>query len=205
MPENIRDRTSQLIDTAIDARIIPAATIIDHKISDLSTAQASSTDIITRNLREVGKTTVEAIHTTALEGREATKRIENRLERILISQEISSEADTELCAKIKNISIAQSISTDLVVRCAQASQDTTNASRLHALETRAQSSSVHRKLDEVVTSISTIQDSLHCLSTSRLALDSDLSQNKVVQAIQDMMSSIWLLLSSLQILTRELV
>ncbi|CZR51409.1 uncharacterized protein PAC_01284 [Phialocephala subalpina] len=210
MPENIQDRISHLMDTAVDTRIIPATTHINNNIAALSVGQSSSADTITRNLHEIGRTTAEAIHTNALEGREATARMEGHLKRILISQEASAEtslgANTGFHAKLEDVSITQATSTDLVVRCTkQAGEATADAIRRHALETRAQSSSLHRKLVEVGTSMDAIQDALQTLSASRLGLDSDLPKTEVERAIQDIFGSICLLLSSLQNLIRELV
>jgi hypothetical protein len=73
------------------------------------------------------------------------------------------------------------------------------------LEDRAQSLSLRKKLERVGTSISTIENSLQGLSTTRLKLDPSIPKSGIEQAAQNILSSIWLLLSSLQLLIRELV
>lgn len=135
--------------------------------------------------------------------------MESHLERILTSQGASAKTDletnTSLHAKLERTPIAQSTPTDTIVRCTQrVGQESGKAIRLHALETRAQSSSLHSKLDEIG-SIRTLQDSLQPLSASRLSISSDLPKTEVERAIQDILDSMYLLLSSLQNLVRVLV
>ncbi|CZR69364.1 uncharacterized protein PAC_19264 [Phialocephala subalpina] len=205
MPENIQDRMSHLIDTAVDTTIIPATQQVDNKLTTLSITQASSADTITRSLKEIG-TTTDIIHTKSLEGREATTRLESYLERIVISQESFSKANAGLCNKLGDISIAQSASTDIVMQTArQAGKKTENAIQMHALETRAQSSSLHKKLEEVDTSVSAMHSLLRDLSISEIHSNSDLSNIEVERAIQNILGGIWVLLSRLQLLIRELL
>lgn len=206
MPANIQDRISHLIDTAVDMKLIPAATFIDNKIAALSTAQASSANTIIRSLQEIRKTTAKAIHTNGLEGCDAEKRLETHPEQVLISQETFAETSDVLHSKFGNMTIAQSTSTDIIVQSTkQAGQDNVDAVQLHSLETRAQSLSLHRKLVEVSTSMGTIHNSLQALSASRPGSELNLPEIGVERAIQDTFGSIWLLLSSLQQLVRELV
>jgi hypothetical protein len=83
--------------------------------------------------------------------------------------------------------------------------DRPEAIHLKMLEDRAQSLSLRKKLERVGTSISTIENSLQGLSTTRLKLDPSIPKSGIEQAAQNILSSIWLLLSSLQLLIRELV
>jgi len=108
--------------------------------------------------------------------------------------------------KIEALSAAQVSSVDTITRTVQEiGRTTTGAIHRKMLEDRAQSLSLRKKLERVGTSISTIESSLQGLSTTRLKLDRSIPKPGIEQAAQNILSSIWLLLSSLQLLIRELV
>lgn len=138
LPDNIQDRISHTIDTAIDTRIVPETKLVNRKIEALSAAQVSSVDTVTRTVQEIGRSTAEAMHRKMLED-------------------------------------------------------------------RVQSLSFRKKLEQVGTSISAIENSLQELSTTRLKLDLGIPKSEIEQAAQNILSNIWLLLSSLQLLIRELM
>jgi hypothetical protein len=89
---------------------------MSHTIDE---AQVSSMDGIRRTVQEIGITTAEAIYKSRLEDLEATVRLESHLERLLVSQETASDTTTNICAKLTDISIAQSTSTDLIIQTFQ--------------------------------------------------------------------------------------
>lgn len=82
MPDIILDRISHAIDTAIDTKIVPETKLVDCKIEALSAAQASSVDMITRTVQEVGRTTTQAIHRKILEDHAQSLSLRKKLERV---------------------------------------------------------------------------------------------------------------------------
>jgi hypothetical protein len=205
MPDDIQDRISHVIDTAIDTKITPGTALLDNKIEALSAAQAYSA-MMTQNLEKIGRTATEAMRAKALEDRKTTKRLENKLELVLMSQKSSAKATEDLHTKLKGLSVAHSTSTDLVMQNAQQmGQETTKVICMQTFESRVQSSSLHKKLDQVDALVDAIRNLLQNLSSVQLNLDSDMSKAGVERAVQNILGSIWLLLSSLQLLICELV
>jgi len=130
-----------------------------------------------------------------------------------ISHTIDAAIDTRIVpetklvdGKIEALSAAQVSSVDTITRTVQEiGRTTTEAIHRKVLEDRAQSLSLRKKLERVGTSISTIESSLLGLSTTRLELDRSIPKPGIEQAAQNILSSIWLLLSSLHLLIREIV
>jgi hypothetical protein len=130
-----------------------------------------------------------------------------------ISHTIDAAIDTRIVpetklvdGKIEALSAAQVSSVDTITRTVQEiGRTTTEAIHRKMLEDRAQSLSLRKKLERVGTSISTIEGSLQGLSTTRLELNRSIPKPGIEQAAQNILSSIWLLLSSLHLLIRELV
>jgi hypothetical protein len=111
-----------------------------------------------------------------------------------------------LHGQLDNLSASQSTSTDLVIRNIQQSQlYTGKLIHVQALEGRAQCSSLHRKLDQVEASLGAMRDSLVDLSTIQSNTNPSLCDSETERAARNILDSIWLLLSSLQLLIRELV
>jgi hypothetical protein len=130
-----------------------------------------------------------------------------------ISHTIDAAIDTRIIpetklvdCKIEALSTAQVSSVDTITRTVQEiERTTTEAIHRKMLEDRALSLSLRKKLERVGTSISNIENSLLGLSTTRLKLDRSVPKPGIEQAAQNILGSIWLLLSSLQLLIRELV
>jgi hypothetical protein len=135
-----------------------------------------------------------------------TTRQENGLDLFLISQRESAEATMHVHTKLDDLLVSHTTSTDLVVRnVRQTGQDTANAIRMQAFEGRAQSLGLYKKLDQVDASIGAIRNSLQDLSRAQINVDPDMSKSDVKRALQNILDSIWLLLSSLHLLIRELM
>jgi BMFP domain-containing protein YqiC len=202
MPQNIVDQISHTIDT----KIVPETAVVHRKIEALSKAQVSSLDTITRSVQEIARTTAEAIERKRLENLETTSKLECHLERLLISQETFSDTETNLCAKLENIHIPRPTSIEMIIPRSQgANTETSHLLRSHPFGDRSQSSSLRKKLDRVGSSIGAVGNSLEYLSTFGVKLDADISQSEIKRAVQNIIGSIWMLLSSLQLLIRELV
>jgi hypothetical protein len=152
--------------------------VVDTRISPAIT-------LVGNKLGALGRTTTETLHAKALEDREAMARLENGVE---------------------NLSIYQSTSTDIVLRnIRQSSHDMAKAVRMQSLEDRAQSLGLYRKLDQVDATIGAIRDFLRDLSSAQRNSDPDMSKSGVERAVQSILGSMWLLLSSFQLLIRELM
>jgi hypothetical protein len=166
MPEDIQHRISHVIGTSLEAKIAPAATIINNKLEILSAAQAHSATTA-QNLKDVQTTTIEAIHTRGSESDRATTRLEDKLGRITASQETSAELTAEVCSKLENISIAHSTSADLVTQnVRQVGQDTEKMMHIQTFERRAQSSSLQVLIRELVYVVSLSQ----CIFTNNIRM-----------------------------------
>jgi hypothetical protein len=206
MPGDIQDRISHAIDMAIDTRIMPATTLLDNKIEALSSAQAASADRINQTIQDVQISTAARMHANEMEDRKDTTRLENRLDLVISSQRASAYATTDINTKLEDLSVAHSASTDLVIQnTRQTGQATAKAIHIQGVEGRAQSSSLHKKLEQVDASIGAIRNSLQDLSSAQLNVDTNMSKPEVERALQNTLSSIWLLLSSLHVSIRELV
>ena len=206
MPQDVLDQMSHTIDSSIDTRVVPQTALVNHRIETLLEAQIASVDTITRNVQEIGRSTAEAIYEKRLEDREAAAKLESRLERLLISHQSFPNGRTDRYANPPEILMAQSASTDLVSRgSTRACADASNDFGEHSSGDRAQSSSLRRKLDGVGTSMGAIERSLGDLSVANTILSSDTDKSEIKRAARNILSSVFLLLSSLQLLIRELV
>ena len=202
MPQNVPDQVAHTIDT----RIVPETAPVHRKIEALSETQISSVDTITRSVQEIARTTAEAIGRKRLEDLQATSKLESRLEQLFISQEIFSNTTANMCTKLENIHIQQPTATDMVIQSSQrANTEQSSLFHRHPFGDRLQSSSLHEKLGRVGSSLGAIENSLEYLSTAGVKLDADISKSEVKRAGQNIVGSIWMLLSSLQLLIRELV
>jgi hypothetical protein len=77
--------------------------------------------------------------------------------------------------------------------------------RLQILESRTRASSLDRKLGQVELSMVAIKRYLQDLTAAQNHTDTDAQPSEMRRAIQNMLASIWMLLSSLQIFIREIV
>ena len=207
MPNDIQDRISQAVNTAIETKITPATTLVHNRLDTLLATQASATGTISRNLDANDKSTKEALRGKVLEDRDAMASLESRVEQILISQGTSAEVTTNLRANLKDLCVSQSTSNDAILRhVKQSSHYMAKAAHTQFSDARAQSSRLHRKLDQVDASIGTIRDSLRSLSSAKInSSDPEISRSEAERAVRNILCSIWLLLSSLQLLIREVV
>jgi hypothetical protein len=156
-------------------------------------------------------TTVEENKTRALEAQQINVILQNGLDLIAESQEeegtrivqsLDSLQDqtSGLQVKIEDVSKQHSTSADLFLRTISSTGETV---RRQTLAAHAHSSSLHRKLDQLDASMQVIQSSLRALSYVRQNRHSTAPDSKMEKAVQNLLGSIWLLLSSLQLLIRE--
>jgi hypothetical protein len=206
MPQDVLDQMSHTIDSSIDARMIPQTALVNHRIEALLEAQIASVNTITRCVQEIGRSTAEALDEKRLEDRAAAAKLESRLERLLISRQNFSNGRTDLFANRPDMPMAQPTSTDLVSRCStRASADASDIFHKHSFEDRTQSSSLRRTLDEARTSMGAIERCRGGISLASTILSSDTAKSEIKIAARNILDSVWLLLSSLQLLIRELL
>jgi hypothetical protein len=202
MPFDIQRQISHDIDASIGSKIMAASSLVNDKVDTLSGEQESSLVLINRNLKDLSDT----VSANALEDHAATSRLEDRLELVQKSQGLCVESTTALQTSLTNLSVAHQHSTDLVIReIRQVGNSTTKETQTQALEGRVQSSGLHMKLDQIESSIGMLRNSLQSLSNIQLDLDADLSKTEMEKAARNILRSIWLLISSLQLLIRELL
>jgi len=202
MPFDIRRQISFDVDASIGSKINAAGSLMSDKFRKLSEAQENSSDLMNKNLERISETA----SAQAIEGHAATSRLEDRLELIHNSQERCTESITSLQTSLTDLSVAHQHSTDLALReIRQASNSTTMESQRQTLESRAQSSGLHMKLDHMEASIGMLRNSLQSLSNIQLDWDPDISKNEIERVTYNILRGIWLLLSNLHLLIRELL
>jgi len=206
MPDNIHDRILHDVNTAVGIRLTPTVTLVNDKIDALSAAQTSAVDTITQSLDEIRRITTRALCAKTLKNRDVTIGLENTSEQIPKSQEISVEADTGFNAMPEGPSSSRSIPTNITLRNTHRPHyDTAKAIRMQSLGTRSQPSSLLGDHDQADATTPT-QELLYGLSNNdRRSLSSNMAKSGIEKASQDILGSIWLLLSSLQRFISELV
>jgi len=206
MPTEIQNRLASVINAVVDTKINPETIIAHEKIKNLSEIQATSTETVARTIQDTADSTRAQIAAISVQGSESTSRLTQGLEQVLELQTTSRKANSALHAKLDDLSSCNSSSTTSILNSfRQRDSKTAEAIRIHSLEGRTQSSSLNRKLNQVDASIEAIRGTLDNFTnaqsnTSIIALNSDIKM-----AVQNMLSSIWQLISSLQCLIRELL
>jgi histone deacetylase complex regulatory component SIN3 len=202
MPINIQRQISHDIDASIGCKIMTASSLVHDKIGTLSRAQENSFDLINGNLKNIS----DKVSAKAIEDHAATSRLEDRLELVQKSQGLYMESTTALQTSLTDLSVAHQHSTDLVIReIRQVGNSATKETQRQRLEGRAQSSGLHTKLDHIESSIGMLRKSIQSLSDIQLVEDPDLSKTEMERTAHNILRGIWLLLSSLQLLIRELL
>ncbi|CZR68162.1 uncharacterized protein PAC_18061 [Phialocephala subalpina] len=205
LPDDIRDRISRVIDTRT-ARTTALLRQLDDKMDLLSTSRTTSTDTLNQHLQDLKISTSGDIATVAIEHREGIGKLADNLGQVLNAQRDCIKANTNIRETLKDLSVAHSASTDLVLgTLCRTGENAATAVRVQALEGRAQSASLHRKLDQVGTSVGAIQSLLEGLSATQLSSDTYMSKSEAIRALRNILKSVWLLLSSIHALIRELV
>ncbi|RDL39203.1 uncharacterized protein BP5553_03543 [Venustampulla echinocandica] len=199
MLEDIHNRMAQ----SIDASIKPVTTQIETGFKAISDVQSVSTDLTLQKVQDFRRDTIAHMDYIATEEREAVLRLEDGMNIIQRSQNAYTK---DLYAKLDEVSIVQSSSTDFVVKnIQQTGQNTADAIRLQTLEGRMQTSSLHRKVDQLNTSMGALRDSWQDLTGVQADDGVSKSNSDLVHAMRNIMESIWSLLSGIQLLIRDLV
>lgn len=207
MPAEIQDRIVGALDQAVDTKIIPSSIVMQKKLEEISSTQAASTETISRTIQETANSTIATMNTLAVEGYASISKLELGIGEVLQGQRRSAESSSAIHKALNDLAIAGSSSSMLIVRrLKQQEWNTTDAIWGHSLETQAQSSSLHRKLNEVDDSIGAVKDALELISKSSHTTESvGTSKANLEIAVRNMLSGIWLLISSLQSLMREIL
>jgi hypothetical protein len=224
MPAEIQARIAHTIDTAVDTRISPRTLAVHKAVTALSTAQQNSVELVQDAIRSVGKNvdTQMQKHTQKI-----TLDLENKFNNLSISQKACAEgivkteeqsrntleavtrntiASVSVLESLSKFSARQDQSTALVLRqVLQTGQRTTLAVQQHTSASRGQNSSLHQKLDRMNLLMGTVKDRIDDLSTAQRSASLSISNSEIQRAIGNIYRSVWLLVSALHVLIRELM
>jgi hypothetical protein len=228
MPSEIQARIAHTIDTAIDTRISPQTLAIDNEVKAISAAQKTSSKLIEGTIRDVGKSTAAEIQKHS---QEITLDLQNKFNTLSISHKACAEgmvkiedqswttleavqnytiesrtASMTVQEMISDLSTRQSQSTDIVLRrVIQTGQETAHAIERHSSASRDQASSLHQKLDRMNWLMVTVKDRMGDLSIAQRSARLSTSNSEIEKAISSIQRSVWLLVSALHVLIRELM
>lgn len=224
MPAEIQARIAHTIDTAVDTRISPQTLAVHNVVTALSTAQKNSSQAIEGTIRSVGKNTEAEIQkhsqkiTLNLENKfntlsishkacaEGIVKIEDQSHTTFEAVKINTAASVTVLGSILDLSAHQSQSTDLVLRAVlQTGQETAHAIQKHSSASRQQTSSLHQKLDRMNSLMGTVKDCMGDLSVAQRSASLSASNSEIQGAIGNIYRSVWLLVSALHVLIRELM
>lgn len=221
MPSEIQARIAHTIDTAIDTRISPQTLAVHNEVAALSIAQKTLSQLIKGTIRDVGKNMGAEIQKHS---QEITLDLRNTFNTLSISHKACAEgivkiedqsrttleavqkysiesrtASTTVQEMISDVSTRQSQSTDIVLRTVlQSGQET-------AHEIQEQTLSLHQKLDRINWLMGTVKDRMGDLSIAQRFARLSTSNSEIEKAIGNIQQSVWLLVSALHVLIRELM
>jgi hypothetical protein len=216
LPSEIQARIAHSMDSSVEKRISPLTLAIENKIEAISVVQKTSSNLIEGTIRDLGAGIKRHSHEIALDlGNkfntlslsdkalgESVKRNESQsrimLEAVQNHTLESRTASVTVQGIISDLSIRQSQSNDMVLRRVLETGGTTeyliekNDSVL-----QEQVSSLHRKLDRMNWLIDTVKEQ----QPAQLSI----SNPEIRNAIDKIQRSVWMLVSALHILIRELM
>lgn len=204
---------SHTLELAINTNVRPLANGIETKINFLSTSNAENTKDIINLVKSCHNIASLESNTRGLEIQEIRNTLHSRLDttikvqkeghsHIAQSLDMLKSQNTKLQGDIDEISKQQIKATDLVLRKLSSSEE---AIQQNISAEQYGSSKLHHKLVQVDTSIQAIQGSLQVLSHVGQHRISKVSDTGIEKALQGILGSIWLLVSSLQVLIREIL
>jgi hypothetical protein len=228
MPSEIQSRIAHTIDTAVDTRINPLVSAVYKEVAALSASEKASSKLIEGTVRDVGRQNAAEIqkHTQTisvdLENKfnalsisqrscaERAFKIDDRSRTILEAvqnQAAKSHTDSKIVQEIVlNLSTRQSQSTDIVLRTIrQESQEATRAIQRHSSVSRNHHLSLYKKLDHMNWLMGTVKDHMGSLSITQQSARLSATNSEIEKAIDNLQRSVWLLLSALHVLIRELM
>jgi len=228
MPFEIQARIAHTIVTAVDTRINPVTRAVHREVAALAVAEDASSKLIEGAIRDVGKNNIEELQKHSgkmsldLENKFCTLsttqeacaggivRIEDQSRKILEgAQSQATEnrtASKDVQEMISNLSARQSQCTKLVLRgVRQEGQETVLEIRKHTWEFREQALSLHQKVDRMTQLAETVKDRMGNLSIAQQSARLTATNSEIERAIDNIQRSIWLLVSALHILIREVM
>jgi hypothetical protein len=203
MPIDIQNRICHIIDTVVDMRMPPVMTLLDTRTEALLANHTASAKESDPTDGDIGIRRTEACQTTnsIADNCDENGRFENGRDLAPLSLKESSGNIEKGVDDLYTVN-----STGPVINNVQQTEHlTSNLISKRAVEGHTTSSSLHKKLDQVDTSLGAIRHSLVDLSIVHRKMDSNKSRSEIETAIQNILGSIWVLLSSLHVLIRELM
>jgi hypothetical protein len=126
---------------------------------------------------------------------------------IVRNQSIESHADSKIVqGQVLDLCTRQSQSTDTILKAVQKeSQKTASALQKHASTSRYQTMSLHQRLDRMYWLMGAVKNRINNLSMAQQSAHSSASSSEIEKAIGNIQRSVWLLVSALHVLIRELM
>lgn len=228
IPAEIQARIAHTIDTAVDIRISPLTLKVHKEVAALAAAEKASSKHIKETIQDVQKDNAAEIQkhsqniTLDLEQkfstlsasqqpfRESLSAIQDRSQTLLEAvktQSINIHANSEtMKGQVLDLSIRQSQSTNIVLRAVRKeNQRTVSALQTHASTSQHQALSLHKKLDRMIWLMGTAKDRMGNLSMVQNSAHPSASNSEIEKAIRNLQQGVWLLVSALHVLMRELI
>jgi hypothetical protein len=217
MPSEIQARIACTIDTTVDNRINPLTLAVHKEVAALSAAQITSSKFIEGMIRDVGKNTeveilkqFKALSISNKGLAEDIIKIKDHsrmtLETVQNHTIKSHTASVTIQEIISDMSTRQSQSTDMVLRrVLETGRQTANSIEKQNSVLRDEALSLHQKLNRVTWLIGTVKDHMGDLSIAQHSVRLSVSNSEIRAAIGNIQRSVWLLVSALYILIRELM
>jgi hypothetical protein len=216
LPSEIQARIAHSIDSAIENRICPLTLTIENKIDAVSVGQKTSANLIEGTIRDLGagiekhsqKVSLNLenkFDTLSLSDKafgESMMRNENQsrvvLEAVQNHNLESRTATTTVQEMISDLSLRQSQSSNMVLRrVLETGKETESLILRNSSILQEQASSLHQKLDRMNWLIGTVK--------AQQSAQRSVSNSEIVNAVRNIQRSVWLLVSALHILIRELM
>ena len=226
-PFEIQARIAHTIDTAVDTRISPLTLKVHKEVTALSAAEKASAKYIKESIEDVKKhhtTEIQrhsqiihvdfeqkfsALSISQQDVTESLSTIQDQSQSILDvvrNQSIESHADSKIVqGQVLDLCTRQSQSTDTILKAVRKEkQKTASALQKHASTSRYQTMSLHQKLDRMNWLMGAVKNRMDNLSMAQQSTHSSASSSEIEKAMRNIQRSVWLLVSALHVLIREL-
>ena len=126
---------------------------------------------------------------------------------VVRNESIESHANSKIVqGQVLNLGTRQSQSTDTILKAVQNErQKTASALQKHASTSRYQTMSLHQKLDRMNWLMGAVKNRMDNFSMTQQSAHSSAYSSEVEKAMQNIQRSVWLLVSALHVLVRELM
>jgi len=228
IPFEIQARIAHTIDTAVDTRINPLTLKVYEEVTSLSAAEKASGKHIKESIEDVKKhhtTEIQrhsqiihldfeqkfsALSISQQDVTESLSTIQDQSQRFLDvvrNQSIESHADSKIVQRqVLDLCTRQSQSTDTILKTVRKErQKTASTLQKHASISRYETMSLNQKLDRMNWLMGAVKNRIDNLSMAQQSAHPSASSSEIGKAIRNIQRSVWLLVSALHVLIRELM